>query len=318
MGFNLLVYFSSLTFLQKGLHGCGISMAINLAHAGFGQKLIDQINSSGMPSEERPVFLAAWCEEIANELRTNRSGFLGRCCPHLAQSIPADFPDVELISFYLTPVTSQQRRSKEKAIVVSRGAPDVVHLARFAEDNFLWGDFYGILKNFSGSVFPGLALYELIQAAHAIDLGLQPKPITMMGEVHGLRQPSGSNVGYAPEVRTSLLVDQALVDKIDNGLVGKLNTVRTAGMVGQWTKNRLPRLRIWLPLAVVSFVSPEKVGPEQLATNLDDCTSCIYHICFENVIMVLWAAEEQLLSAAQCRGKVISLIVRILFSLRQM
>jgi hypothetical protein len=74
--------------------------------------------------------------------------------------IPPDFPNMEFICFYLTPVTSQQ--SKERAIVVSHNPPDVVGLTCFVEDNFLWGDLNGILKNFSTLVFPGLALYELI------------------------------------------------------------------------------------------------------------------------------------------------------------
>jgi hypothetical protein len=250
--------------------------AISLAHAGYGQKLVDGI--SGTPSEEIPVFLAAWRRELASELRTNHSGFLEKCHPRLAQSMPPDFPDLGLINCYLAPVTSQYHQSKENTILVSQSAPDVVRLARFAEDNFLWGDTIGILKNFSSSIFPGLALYELIQAARAIDLGLQPKPIAMIGEVHGLRQPSGSNIGHAPEVRASLLVDPVMVNMINNGLAGKLNTVRTAHMVSQWTKNVLPCLRVWLPLAVVSLVSPEKVGPEHLATNLDDCMLCFYYI----------------------------------------
>jgi hypothetical protein len=186
-----------------------------------------------------------------------------------------------LIGCYLTPVTSQYQQSKENTIFVSQSAPDVAHLARFAEDNFLWGNTNRILKNLSSSIFPGLALYELIQAAHAIDLGLQHKPIAMIGEVYGLHQPSGSNVGHAPEVHASLLVDHVMVNIIDNRLAGKLNTVRTAYMVSQWTKNVLPHLHVWLPLAVVSLVSPEKVGPEQLVTNLEDCMSCFYYIRFK-------------------------------------
>jgi hypothetical protein len=190
---------------------------------------------------------------------------------------------MELICFYLTPVTSQQ--SKERTIVVSHNPPDVVGLACFVEDNFLWGDLNRILKNFSTSVFPGLALYELIQAACVIDLGLQHKLITMMGEVHGLRQPSGSNVGHAPEVRTSLLVDHAMVSMIDRGLAGTLNMVKTPNLVDRCMKNMLPRLHVWLPLAVVGLVSLENVSPEQLvqlASNVDDHMSCFYYICFKS------------------------------------
>jgi Holliday junction resolvase YEN1 len=69
------------TLFQNGLHGCGLLTAINLAHAGYGQKLVNGISST--PSEEIPVFLAAWRKEIASELRTNCSGFLEKCHPYL-------------------------------------------------------------------------------------------------------------------------------------------------------------------------------------------------------------------------------------------
>jgi hypothetical protein len=99
----------------------------------------------------------------------------------------------------------------------------------------------------------------------------------MMGEVHGLCQPS--------EVHMSLLVDHAIVSMIDRELAGTLNTVKTPNLVDQWMKNMLPCLCVWLPLAVVGLVSPENVSPEQLvqlASNVDDHMSYFYYICFKS------------------------------------
>jgi len=243
---------------SSGLHGCGISTALGLAHAGYGCTLVHGINSNAQQGK-LVAFLALWREGIICELRTNRSRLLPKCRPLLAQSIPSDFPDIELIQLYLNPITSEFRQSKEPLVVISKNGPDVVRLARFAEDNFMWGNLRGILNHFSTSVFPGLALYELIEVVRANDLGLTPKPITMMGEVHNLRQPSKSTIGRAPEICTSLIVDHAIVDMMDRGMAGKQNTVGTATSVDKWLNTACPRLRVWLPLAVVSVVAPERL-----------------------------------------------------------
>ena len=259
--------FYFLIFFQSGLHGCGILTAVSLAHAGYGQSLVRGIRRT--PLGGVPAFLAAWRRSIASELRTNSSGMLDKCRPHLAQSIPPDFPNMDVISLYLTPVTSQHQPQGVVEMVSQRG-PDVVRLARFAEDNFLWGDLDGILRHFSTTVFPGLALYELIQAACRIDRGLPPGPVVMTGEVRGFRQPSQSTKGRAPKIRMLLLVDAGMIDLIDKGLDGKLNTVNTPRIVSQWMKKTLPRLRVWLPLAIVDFVVPEQLM--QLAANTNNCT----------------------------------------------
>jgi hypothetical protein len=202
---------------------------------------------------------------------------LKKCHPVLAKSIPPDFPDIEFIQLYLNPITSEFQQFQMRPVVIPKKGPDVVRLARFAEDNFMWGNLLGILKHFSTSVFPGLALYELIQVARATDLGLSPKSIAMMGEVHGLRQPSKSTLGHAAELRASLIIDRATVDMIDCGLAKKPKTVKIATTVDDWLNMALPRLRVWLPLAVINLVAPERLS-QFLRKN---CKFCFRHAHFK-------------------------------------
>ena len=143
--------------MQNGLKGCGLSMAIRLAREGHGTMLLDGISHS-QSTTDVSVFLAAWCQTLIHELRTNQSGSLHTCLPVLAASVPLDFPDLISINLYLNPVTSEHKQYKGAVAIFTEQGPDLVRLAQFAEEHFVWGDLAGILKRFSTCVFPGLAL----------------------------------------------------------------------------------------------------------------------------------------------------------------
>jgi hypothetical protein len=241
---------------QNGLRGCGLSTALGLAHAGYGSMLVEGIAMS----DDMVAFLTMWREALVRELRTNQSGLLPKRCPRLAQSVPSEFPDVDLVKLYLNPLTSHNIANTAINATPERRA-DVVHLAKFAEDNFVWGDFAGILKQFSMTVFPGLALRELVYAAQEGDVGLARKPIVMMGKVHGVRQPSGSSALRAPEIRASLLVNHMMVEKIRRALAGRHGRAEVT-VAENWLQHTLPHLRVWLPLAIVNHVVPGQLSAQ--------------------------------------------------------
>ena len=157
--------------MQNGLKGCGLSTAIRLAQEGYGTMLLDGISHS-QSTTDVSVFLAVWCQTLIHELRTNQSGSLHKCLPVLATLVPLDFPDLISINLYLNPVTSEHKRYKGAVAIFTERGPDLVRLAQFSEEHFVWGDLAGILKRFSTCVFPGLALQELLGAARDIDRGL--------------------------------------------------------------------------------------------------------------------------------------------------
>ena len=168
--------------------------------------------------------------------------------------MPLDFPDLISINLYLNPVTSEHKQYKGAVAIFTERGPDLVRLAQFAEEHFVWGDLAGILKRFSTCVFPGLALRELLGAARDIDRGLQLKPLSMIGKIHGQRQPSKTSTHRALEVHASLVVSHSTIDAIRDGLMGKWDTPTTTIIVSKWLDNTLPRLRVWIPL-VVQFCS---------------------------------------------------------------
>ena len=143
--------------VQNGLKGCGLSTAIKLAQEGYGTTLLDGINHS-QSTMDVTAFLAVWCETLVSELQTNQSGSLHKCLPVLAASVPPNFPDLESINLYLNPVTSEHEQHKGANVIIAEQGPDLVYLAWFIEEHFVWGDLAGILKRFSTCVFPGLAL----------------------------------------------------------------------------------------------------------------------------------------------------------------
>ena len=121
---------------------------------------------------------------------------------------------------------------------------------------------YHCLWMFSTCVFPGLALRELLGAAYDLDCGQQPKPLAMIGKTHGQRQPSKASAHHALEVCASLVVSRSTIDAIRDGLAGKWNTPMTSIIVSKWIEKTLPRLRVWIPVAVHSFVLPMQLLSE--------------------------------------------------------
>ena len=179
---------------------------------------------------------------------------LHKCLPVLAASVPLDFPDLISINLYLNQVTSEHKQYKGAVAIFTERGPDLVHLAQFAEEHFVWGDLAGILKRFSTCVFPGLALRELLGAAHDIDHSLQLKPLSMIGKIHGQRQTSKTSTHCALEVRASLVVSHSTINAIRDGLMGKWDTPTTTIIVSKWLDNALPRLQVWIPLVVACSV----------------------------------------------------------------
>jgi hypothetical protein len=95
------------------------------------------------------------------------------------------------------------------------------------------------------------------------------KPLIMVGKIHCLRQPSKVSAGHAPEVRASLVVSCKMIDTIADGLTGKWYTPTTTIVVDKWLVKELPRLRAWLPHAVLNLVVPMRLS--SLALDTDGC-----------------------------------------------
>ena len=51
----------------------------------------------------------------------------------------------------------------------------------------------------------------------------------------------------------------ALVDSIISSLLGKLNDGETEGKVNEWRLSMLPRMRVWLPVAIIYAMFPDLI-----------------------------------------------------------
>jgi hypothetical protein len=265
-----------------------LSTAISLAREGYGKTLLDGISRS-QSTTDVAAFLVVWRKTLIQELQTNQSGSLHKRLPVLAASVPLNFPDPYYINLYLNPVTSEHEQHKGAVAIIAEQGPDLVRLALFVEEHFVWGDFAGILKRFSSCVFPGLALRELLSAVRDIDRGIRPKPLSMIGKIHGQRKPSKASAHRALEVRASLVVSRSTIEAIRDGLVGTWDTpmTRTTSTVvmSKWLDDALPGLRLWIPLAIHSFVLPIELS--SLAVVEDEPGMCVPNYFTSGKILIV-------------------------------
>ncbi|KAJ7309120.1 PIN domain-like protein, partial [Mycena albidolilacea] len=235
---------------SDGLRNCGVTTAIGLARAGLGAQLV-----AALSNRELLDPLETWQEALRHELRTNTSGLLPHRCPQLANTIPADFPDPAIINLYLHPTVSEPAVASD---LVFR-SPRLDVLARFAEDNFQWGDSVGILDHFADHLFAGFVIRELACRASVTDgiVASSPSPSVIKRIVGERRHKS---TGYLAELRLTLSIDPALLTTALQAIDGRRNPpegARTA--VAAWIKEKLPKVRVWVPKSMIEHVFPTMV-----------------------------------------------------------
>ncbi|KAH9856385.1 hypothetical protein C2E23DRAFT_516389 [Lenzites betulinus] len=151
-------------YCQEGLDGCGVALAHGLAKCGFGDTLLQAARTKSR--EELETFLDGWRDEIRTELRTNARGHLPRKSPKLARSVPDDFPSVDVVLAYTTPVTSEAKGLAHKNAVVDWDKePDLGKIAALCEMYFEWGVKEIIIKRFRTVLWPAAVLRILRRAA---------------------------------------------------------------------------------------------------------------------------------------------------------
>ena len=129
--------------------------------------------------------------------------------------------------------------------------PSPLSLARFARDRFRWGHLFGILNHFTNSVFPALALRALMAIARARDLGL-PSPLTPTIVGEEILTPQRKSVLKCEDLLESyrqLNIPRQMIYEIAEAVGGYDET-----KLESWVSRELPKLRVWVPLAVQDAV----------------------------------------------------------------
>lgn len=211
--------------------------AQHLARAGFGKSLITAMEDGSS--------LVAWRAALCNELHS-----LGSRQARVADDIPTSFPNPDIIGLYLNPNTSDL---DPLSVPVSGNSPDLASLARFAEEHFVWGDTCGILKKFSTSILPGLAVRQLVHSAAAMDLGLSGPHCPIIDKILLLRAPGA--VSRIPEMRILLSIDTH-ISIIREAIEGKRDTPTKLKPLDKWLHSKH---RAWVPSAIMRHVLPSLV-----------------------------------------------------------
>ncbi|KAJ6464171.1 PIN domain-like protein [Mycena vitilis] len=237
---------------SDGLAQCGFKIAVGLARAGLGRQLIAGL--ADRSREESVLFLATWRHALRTELETNISGHLPHQCKQLAANIPADFPDLDVINLYRHPVVS-----KTIAPPLAFCPPRLDILARFAEDHFGWGNSLGILTHFADQLFAGLVIRELAYSALASDglIAALPPP-SLIKSIVGQRQHKST--GHLAELRLTLDLDPTVLTSALQAITGRHDPAQgVQAAIAAWLAKDLPKVRVWVPRAMVEYVYPGMV-----------------------------------------------------------
>ena len=141
-GMVLVAMMSGGDYTPDGIDGCGIKVACEIARAGFGKELLSL-------SKRDQQGLRVWKERLQHELATNESHLFRT--KHKNLTIPEDFPDFKLLSFYTKPVISSA-----EAIEALRSSIqwvpeiDVTALRTFVSEAFEWEYITGARKLIRG------------------------------------------------------------------------------------------------------------------------------------------------------------------------
>ncbi|QSL65306.1 hypothetical protein MERGE_002616 [Pneumocystis wakefieldiae] len=143
-GMLLIALISSGDYDSIGIPNCGIKTAISAAKAGFGDSLLSLIKNGSD--------LTSWKKDLEKYLSTNYGGHFSTRRSFL--KLPEDFPNQEIIQFYINPVVSTDLELKRKLRhVVWKWPIDVPKLQKFVSTHFSWLGLPGI-KRFVRSFAP--------------------------------------------------------------------------------------------------------------------------------------------------------------------
>ena len=178
-GLILIALLSGGDYHQAGLSGCGPKVAHGLAKCGFGDTLLSAAHT--LPREGLQEYLIAWKSDLAEELRTNSRGILGRKYNSLSKAIPEEFPDIDILMSYTKPVTSETEGKAHKVKANWERPLDVGRIAHICELYFEWGVRHAIIKRFRTVIWPAAVFRFLRESVLEKDpqkVGRSPLPAT--------------------------------------------------------------------------------------------------------------------------------------------
>jgi hypothetical protein len=137
---------------DKGVPGCGRVMAVGLAKCGYGDQLLNAINSN----EDFGIFAPRLRDQICAELREDLQGQLGARHPSLANKFPDDFPKREIIDLYIKPVISDSFNKTVLASDWKTRGPCIAKITQFCYENLGWKTESALKTNLQSHLWEGV------------------------------------------------------------------------------------------------------------------------------------------------------------------
>lgn len=151
-GLIIIALLSGGDYHQAGLSRCGPKVAHGLAKCGFGDSLLSAART--LSREGLQEYLIAWKDDLAEELRTNSRGILGKKHGALSKAIPEEFPDIDILMSYANPITSETEGRVHKIKANWERPLDLGRIAHICELYFEWGVRHVIIKRFRTVIWP--------------------------------------------------------------------------------------------------------------------------------------------------------------------
>ncbi|ETI25671.1 hypothetical protein G647_02445 [Cladophialophora carrionii CBS 160.54] len=132
-GMILVALLSGGDYDEDGVAGIGVSLACDIARAGFGSDLLDLVRN------EDDDGIAEWRERLQYELESNESGYFKK--KRKSVKIPEDFPNRRILDYYMNPAVTEERELKDlekKWTKAWEAEVEVQALRNYARDTLDW------------------------------------------------------------------------------------------------------------------------------------------------------------------------------------
>jgi Holliday junction resolvase YEN1 len=169
-GLILVAMLSGGDYDADGVAGFGVTLACEVAKAGFGEELLELVAKDDL------LGLREWRDRLQVELETNESGYFK--VKRKTLRVPTDFPDRTILGYYTNPAVSPMSELpllQKKWEDVWDQDIDLAALRQYVADRFDWLYDTGA-KKLTRCLAPSLL-------AHRLLCGLEDKAITSMDQI---------------------------------------------------------------------------------------------------------------------------------------
>lgn len=143
---------------DDGIQNCGPTIARSLAKSGFGNALLSAFETQS--KEDFKAFLIGWRCSLCQELANNTRGFLSRRHAELASNITTAFPNIQVLEYYASPITSWSQplpmREPLSAAQWQPREPTIHLIATFCVERLGWDAAPDLLKTFRRNLWSGV------------------------------------------------------------------------------------------------------------------------------------------------------------------